>query len=109
MRHPVKEFGGIAPHAHWAADEPDHIRKLWEACDGQPKCNQHTAPVNLIIAMSFDLRPVELFVRGATLGAIGRAGAEFGLSPVNASNRASGFEHNHLIAPTRNSGHHWGL
>lgn len=37
--------------------------------------------------MSFDLKTLELFVRVAALGAIGRAGAEFDLSPTNASQR----------------------
>ncbi|MEB8386638.1 LysR family transcriptional regulator [Rhodobacteraceae bacterium KMM 6894] len=42
--------------------------------------------------MSFDLKTLELFVRVATLGAIGRAGAEFDLSPTNASQRIKALE-----------------
>ncbi|GHA40484.1 LysR family transcriptional regulator [Amylibacter ulvae] len=42
--------------------------------------------------MSFDLKSLELFVRVATLGAIGRAGAEFDLSPTNASQRIKALE-----------------
>lgn len=37
--------------------------------------------------MSFDLKSLGLFVRVAMLGAIGRAGAEFNLSPTNATQR----------------------
>lgn len=42
--------------------------------------------------MSFDLKTLELFVRVATLGAIGRAGTEFDLSPTNASQRIKALE-----------------
>ena len=42
--------------------------------------------------MSFDLKTLELFVRVAALGAIGRAGAEFDLSPTNASQRVKALE-----------------
>ncbi|MBU2982829.1 LysR family transcriptional regulator [Lentibacter algarum] len=42
--------------------------------------------------MSFDLKTLELFVRAATLGAIGRAGAEFDFSPTNASQRIKALE-----------------
>ncbi|UTW13107.1 LysR family transcriptional regulator [Marinobacterium rhizophilum] len=37
--------------------------------------------------MSFDLKSLELFVRVASLGAIGRAGAEFNLSATNTTQR----------------------
>ncbi|MEM8688622.1 MAG: LysR family transcriptional regulator [Pseudomonadota bacterium] len=43
--------------------------------------------------MSFDLKSLELFVRAATLGAIGKAGAEFGLSSTAASQRIQALEH----------------
>lgn len=42
--------------------------------------------------MSLDLRNLALFVRIAALGAIGRAGAEFGLSATNASHRIQALE-----------------
>lgn len=42
--------------------------------------------------MSFDLKNLELFVRAATLGAIGRAGAAFDLSPTNATQRIKALE-----------------
>lgn len=42
--------------------------------------------------MTFDLRTLELFVRVAALGAIGRAGAEFNLSPTNATQRIKALE-----------------
>ena len=42
--------------------------------------------------MSFDLKTLQLFVRVATLGAIGRAGAEFDLSATNASQRIKTLE-----------------
>lgn len=42
--------------------------------------------------MSFDLKSLELFVRVAALGAIGRAGNEFHLSPTNASQRIQALE-----------------
>ncbi|SNS59582.1 LysR family transcriptional regulator [Tropicimonas sediminicola] len=42
--------------------------------------------------MSFDLKNLELFVRVAALGAIGRAGAEFSLSATNASQRIQSLE-----------------
>ncbi len=42
--------------------------------------------------MSFDLKNLELFVRVVALGAIGRAGAEFDLSPTNASQRIRSLE-----------------
>lgn len=42
--------------------------------------------------MSFDLKNLELFVRVAALGAIGRAGAEFNLSATNASQRIKALE-----------------
>lgn len=42
--------------------------------------------------MSFDLKTLELFVRVASLGAIGRAGAEFDLSPTNATQRIKALE-----------------
>lgn len=37
--------------------------------------------------MSLDLKSVELFIRVASVGAIGKAGAEFGLSPAAATQR----------------------
>jgi len=40
-----------------------------------------------LFIMSIDLKSVELFIRVASLGAIGKAGAEFGLSPTAASQR----------------------
>lgn len=43
--------------------------------------------------MSFDLKSLELFVRAATLGAIGKAGTEFGLSSTAASQRIQTLEH----------------
>ncbi|MEH6832474.1 MAG: LysR family transcriptional regulator [Sulfitobacter sp.] len=42
--------------------------------------------------MSFDLKTLELFVRVATLGAIGKAGEEFGMSPTNTSQRIKALE-----------------
>ncbi len=42
--------------------------------------------------MSFDLKSLELFVRVATIGAIGRAGAEFNLSSSNATQRIKALE-----------------
>ncbi len=42
--------------------------------------------------MSFDLKNLELFLRVASLGAIGRAGAEFNLSPTNATQRIQALE-----------------
>lgn len=42
--------------------------------------------------MSFDLKSLELFVRVAALGAIGRAGGEFNLSPTNATQRIQALE-----------------
>ncbi|NHI00258.1 LysR family transcriptional regulator [Oceanimonas sp. MB9] len=42
--------------------------------------------------MSLDLKSLELFVRVASLGAIGRAGAEFNLSPTNATQRIKALE-----------------
>lgn len=42
--------------------------------------------------MSFDLKSVELFIRVASLGAIGKAGAEFGLSPTATSQRIRSLE-----------------
>lgn len=42
--------------------------------------------------MSFDLKNLELFVRIAAIGAIGRAGAEFNLSATNASQRIQALE-----------------
>lgn len=42
--------------------------------------------------MSFDLKSLELFVRVATVGAIGKAGAEFGLSRTAASQRIQALE-----------------
>lgn len=42
--------------------------------------------------MSFDVKNLELFVRVSTLGAIGRAGAEFKLSPTNATQRIQALE-----------------
>ncbi|MHA3980542.1 LysR family transcriptional regulator [Halovulum sp. GXIMD14794] len=42
--------------------------------------------------MSLDLKSVELFVRAAKLGAIGKAGAEFGLSPTSATQRIQALE-----------------
>lgn len=42
--------------------------------------------------MSFDLKNLELFVRVATLGAIGKAGAEFKLSPTNTTQRIQALE-----------------
>ncbi|MEL7544363.1 MAG: LysR family transcriptional regulator [Pseudomonadota bacterium] len=43
--------------------------------------------------MSFDAQSLDLFVRAATLGAIGRAGAELGLSATAASQRIKALEH----------------
>jgi DNA-binding transcriptional LysR family regulator len=42
--------------------------------------------------MAFDFKSLELFVRVAALGAIGRAGTEFGLSPTNATQRIQALE-----------------
>ncbi|MEL6747085.1 MAG: LysR family transcriptional regulator [Pseudomonadota bacterium] len=42
--------------------------------------------------MSLDLKSVELFVRIASVGAIGKAGAEFGLSPTAATQRVQALE-----------------
>lgn len=42
--------------------------------------------------MAFDLKNLDLFVRVAALGAIGRAGAEFNLSPTNATQRIQALE-----------------
>lgn len=42
--------------------------------------------------MAFDFKSLELFVRAAALGAIGRAGADFGLSPTNATQRTQALE-----------------
>ncbi len=42
--------------------------------------------------MSFDLKSLELFVRVAALGAIGKAGAEFNLSATNATQRIQALE-----------------
>lgn len=42
--------------------------------------------------MSFDLKSLELFVRVAALGAIGRAGTEFNLSSTNATYRIKALE-----------------
>ena len=42
--------------------------------------------------MSLDLKSLELFVRVATVGAIGKAGAEFGLSPTAATQRIQALE-----------------
>lgn len=42
--------------------------------------------------MSFDIKSIELFVRVATLGAIGKAGAEFGLSPTATTQRIQALE-----------------
>lgn len=42
--------------------------------------------------MNLDLKSVALFMRVATLGAIGRAGVEFDLSPTNASQRIQALE-----------------
>lgn len=42
--------------------------------------------------MSFDLKSLELYVRVAALGAIGKAGAEFSLSPTNATQRIQALE-----------------
>lgn len=42
--------------------------------------------------MAFDLKNLQLFVRVAALGAIGRAGAEFNLSSTNASQRIQALE-----------------
>ncbi|PIB24889.1 LysR family transcriptional regulator [Amylibacter kogurei] len=42
--------------------------------------------------MSLDLKSLELFLRVATIGAIGRAGAEFDLSPTNATQRIKALE-----------------
>lgn len=42
--------------------------------------------------MSFDLKNLQLFSRVAALGAIGRAGAEFNLSPTNATQRVKALE-----------------
>ncbi|WP_305984908.1 LysR family transcriptional regulator [Roseibium sp. MMSF_3544] len=42
--------------------------------------------------MSLDLKSLELFVRVATLGAIGKAGAEFGLSATAATQRLQALE-----------------
>lgn len=42
--------------------------------------------------MSLDLKSLELFVRVAALGAIGKAGSEFGLSPTAATQRIQALE-----------------
>lgn len=42
--------------------------------------------------MSFDQKSLELFIRAATLGAIGRAGREFGLSATASTQRIQGLE-----------------
>lgn len=42
--------------------------------------------------MSLDLKNLELFLRVAKLGAIGKAGAEFNLSPTNATQRIKALE-----------------
>jgi len=42
--------------------------------------------------MSFDLKSVEFFIRVAALGAIGKAGMEFGYSPTAASQRIQNLE-----------------
>ncbi len=42
--------------------------------------------------MAFDLKNLDLFVRVAALGAIGKAGAEFNLSPTNATQRIQALE-----------------
>ena len=42
--------------------------------------------------MNLDLKSVELFVRVASLGAIGKAGAEFGISPTAATQRIQALE-----------------
>ena len=42
--------------------------------------------------MSLDLKSLELFVRVAAVGAIGKAGAEFGLSPTAATQRIQALE-----------------
>lgn len=42
--------------------------------------------------MTFDLKNLDLFVRVAALGAIGKAGAEFNLSPTNATQRIQALE-----------------
>ena len=42
--------------------------------------------------MSLDLKSIELFVRVAAVGAIGKAGAEFGLSPTAATQRIQALE-----------------
>ena len=42
--------------------------------------------------MSFDLKSLELFTRVAAIGAIGRAGQEFGLSTTNATHRIQALE-----------------
>ncbi|MEL6476712.1 MAG: LysR family transcriptional regulator [Pseudomonadota bacterium] len=43
--------------------------------------------------MSLDQKSLELFIRVAALGAIGRAGSEFGLSPTAATQRIQTLEH----------------
>lgn len=42
--------------------------------------------------MNLDAKNLALFMRVATLGAVGRAGAEFNLSPTNASQRIQALE-----------------
>ena len=42
--------------------------------------------------MSFDLRTLELFIRVAALGAVGKAGREFRMSPTTATQRIKGLE-----------------
>lgn len=42
--------------------------------------------------MNLDIKSVELFIRVAALGAIGKAGLEFGLSPTSASQRIQALE-----------------
>ncbi|MEM7653837.1 MAG: LysR family transcriptional regulator, partial [Pseudomonadota bacterium] len=42
--------------------------------------------------MTLDLKSLELFVRIATVGAIGKAGSEFGLSRTSASQRIQALE-----------------
>ncbi len=60
----------------------------------QNRCNLEFASKYLRKLLSFDLKSLELFVRVAALGAMGRAGAEFNLSPTNATQRMQALEAN---------------
>lgn len=59
---------------------------LWNAGFIPPKIG------NMFLAMTFDLKNLELFVRAAALKGIGRAGEELGFSATNASLRIQALE-----------------